>query len=452
MIDKDNATSGKTRLDVASYAADLSGRDFDSVYLEPSQSLSHSFLNGASFKNSTFLGAPIDQTELAEAHIIDCTFDQTDFTGSSFIGAKVERTTFRNCIFADGEWRKSRFTNVIFQDCNFNYTTVNLCVFDNCDFCGRGSEQLDNRSVNYNVFTQSRFDAFYEDDVVLANNFGLPSKGARKSLTNIGSSISLEEICIKSSSTRIIVSELIDAIENEFQSANVRRLKTMRLEFISNIIAALTKTNKMSATSLTYLEAVFLTVAKSAASEADALAAMSVVICIRSLLFDFMKHSFVDSELADYQCQAIDIRYERIYSESDALELAKILGELANGDPDTFVVSSFAHGSTIIELIAMQIVSVGAALTALNFVLRQVNTSLVQAQQIRKNTAKLLKAPPKATKKRRKKNLSRIRALQPSASLSKEASLLRQTIAVHGYQAVLLDDEAETTVHYISSK
>lgn len=452
MINEDNETYGKARLDVASYGADLSGRDFDSVYLEQSQSLSHSFLNGTSFKNSTFLGAPIDQTELAEAHIIDCTFEQTDFTGSSFIGAKVEGTTFRNCIFADGEWRKSRFTNVTFQDCDFNYTTINLCVFDNCDFSGKGSEYLNNRSINYNVFTQSRFDASYEDDVVLANNFGLPSKGARKSLTNVGSSISLEEICIKSSSARTVVSELADAIEREFRSANVHRLKIMRLEFISNIIAALAKTNGVSASSLTYLETFFLAVAKDAVSEADALAAMSAVLNIRSLLFDVMKHSSVDSELADLQCQAIEIRYERTYSQPDALELAKILGELTNGDPDTFAVSRFAHGSTIIELIALHIVSVGAALTALNFVLRQVNTTLLQAQEIRKSTAKLFSATPKGTKKRRKNNVSRVQTLQRSGAVSKEAALLRQAVSAHGYRVVLLDDEAETTVHYVSNK
>ena len=184
MVDKDNETYGKVRMEDAAYGADLSGRDFVGVYLEASQSLSHSFLNGTSFKDSSFLGGPIDQTELAEAHIVDCTFDQTDFTGSSFIGAKVEGTTFRNCVFADGEWRKSRFTNVTFQDCNFNYTTINLCVFDNCDFSGKGGEDLDNRSINYNVFTQTHFDAFYEDDVVLANNFGLPSRGERKTLAN----------------------------------------------------------------------------------------------------------------------------------------------------------------------------------------------------------------------------------------------------------------------------
>jgi hypothetical protein len=208
----------------------------------------------------------------------------------------------------------------------------------------------------------------------------------------------------------------------------------------------------MSATSLYYMEEFFLTVAKDAMSEADALAAMSVVLNIRSLLFDFMKHSSVDWELADFQCQAIEIRYERTYSQSDALELAKILGELTNGNPDTFVISHFANGSTIIELIAMQIVSVGAALTALNFVLRQVNTTLLQAQRIRKNTAKLLSPPPKATKKRQKKIVSRVQSLQRSGVVSERASLLRQTVSAHGYRVVLLDDEAETTVHYISNK
>jgi uncharacterized protein YjbI with pentapeptide repeats len=452
MIDKDLTTHGKTRLDVASYAADLSGKDFESVYLDSTQTLSHSFLNGSSFKNSTFLGAPIDQTELAEAQIMDCSFADTDFTGSSFIGATVERTTFRNCIFADGEWRKSRFTKVTFQDCSFNYTTVNLCVFDECEFYGKDTKQLDNRPVNYNVFTRCKFEnVFFEDDVLLANNFGLPSKGQRKSLTNYGSSMSLEEICVKSSSGRIVASELVGAIENEFRRMNVQRLKSLRLQFICNIVVALTKVNRISATSLTYLEALFSNLGKAATSETDALAAMSVVISIRSLLFDFMTESLVDPEIADCLCQAVEIRYERTYSKSDSLELAKILGELANGDANTFVVSHFAHGSTIIELLAVQVVSVGAVLTALNFTLRQVNTTLVRSREIYKNASKLLGAH-KIAKKPRKKKVSRVTALQRSGSRSKETFLLHQTVAAHGYDAVLLDDEAETTVHYTSSK
>ena len=454
MTDKDLLTCGKARLDVASYAADLSGKDFESVYLDSSQTLSHSFLNGSSLKNSAFLGAPIDQTELAEAQIVDCTFDDTDFTGSSFIGATVERTRFRNCNFADGEWRKSRFINVIFEDCNFDYTTTNLCIFDACVFSGKDTRKLDNRPVNYNVFTKCKFqDVFFEDDVVLANNFGLPSQGQRKALTSYSGSISLEEICIKSSYSTVSASELIAAVENEFMRMSVHRLKTLRLEFVCNIVNALAKTNGISATSLTYLENLFSDLGKSATSETDALAAMSVVISIRSLLFDVMTDSFVDSEIAQCVCQAVDIRYERTYSRSDANELAKMLGELSNDDANTFVVSHFVSGSTVIELLAVQVVSVGAVLTALNFILRQVNTTLVQARQIRINTTKLLDARKKPQRKGgRKKSVSRGTALQRSGSVSKATSLLRQTVATHGYQAVIMDDQAESIVHYVSSK
>jgi hypothetical protein len=60
-MDGEDSTRGKLRLDAAKYAADLSGKDFEDVFLDSSQTLSHSFLNGASFKKSAFLGAPIDR-------------------------------------------------------------------------------------------------------------------------------------------------------------------------------------------------------------------------------------------------------------------------------------------------------------------------------------------------------------------------------------------------------
>jgi|GEM_PF-2877470 len=453
MTDKKVLTIGKKRLDIASYAADLSGKDFECVYLESSQSLSHSFLNGSSFNNSAFVGAPMDQTELAEAQIVDCVFESTDLTGSSFIGATVERTTFRNCIFADGEWRKSRFTKVIFQNCDFNYTTVNLCVFDECEFSGQGTKYLDNRPVNYNVFTRCKFeDLSFDDDVVLANNFGLPSTGQRKALTGYGSTISLEEICIKSSSGVIVASDLVDAVQNELRRMNVHRLKTLRLTFICNIVSGLARMNRISPSSVSYLEALFYNLGKAATSETDALAAMSIVISLRSLLFDFAKETSVEPKIAGCLCQSLEIRYARRYRPSDARELARILGELATGDGGTFIVSRFAHGSTIIELLAVQIVSVGAVITALNFALRQVNTTLVRVREIRTNSSKLMSVGRAATKKSRKKNASRVTALQRSGSFSTETSMLHHTVEKHGYRAVLLDDQAETTVRYTSSK
>jgi len=97
----------------------LSGKDFESVYLEASQTLSHSFLNGSSFKNSTFLGAPIDQTELAEAQIIDCYFADTDFTGSSLIArpSKEQHFAIVFLLTANGEkpLYKHHFSGLQFQ-------------------------------------------------------------------------------------------------------------------------------------------------------------------------------------------------------------------------------------------------------------------------------------------------------------------------------------------------
>ena len=103
------------------------------------------------------------------------------------------------------------------------------------------------------------------------------------------------------------------------------------------------------------------------------------------------------------------------------------------GDPNTFVISRVAYGSTLIELIALQVVSVGAVLTALNFALRQANTAIVQAQEIRKNARKLLKAAPKVSRKRRK-NVSRVQALQQTVSPTNDATLLRHAVGVHGYR------------------
>jgi uncharacterized protein YjbI with pentapeptide repeats len=451
MSDED-LTRGRVKLDVAKYGADLSGKDFENVFLDSTQTLSHSFLNGTSFKTSTFLGAPLDQTELAEAEIQGCYFEKTEFVGSSFIGASVEDTIFRNCNFTDGEWRQSHFINVNFIVCHFNYTTVNLCTFDNCQFTGEDCKGLDNRSVNYNVFTQVVFDFLVEDDVVLASNFGLPSQGTKRSIANYGAGITLEEVCLKSSSGTIVVSEFVDAIETEFFREKSSRLKALRLEFISNIIRALAKHSKISATSLMYLENCFLTLAKSSSRESDALAAMSILLNIRSLLVNVFEHEGTESEYTECSCAAIEIQYKRTYDRSDAIELAEILGELSNNDPATFTVSKFTTGSTFIDLVPTQIVNVGATLLAINFVLKQANITLVQVRAIGKNLTNLLKPVFKKAKKPKRKHVSRVPALQRSGGSAKVVVSLRHTVTTHGYRVVMLDDTANVVVRYVSNK
>jgi uncharacterized protein YjbI with pentapeptide repeats len=450
-MEESGLTHGKLQLDGAKYAADLSGKDFEDVFLDSPLTLSHSFLNGTSFKNSVFLNTAIDQTELAEAEIIGCHFEKIDFTGSSFIGASVANTTFRNCNFRDGEWRQSHFANVTFLDCDFNYTTVNLCIFDDCIFSGEQSKHLDNRSVNYNVFMVSKFDFFADDDVVLASNFGFPSKGPKGAIASYGAGVSLEEICLKSSSGEIVISEFVRAIESEFARARGLRLKALRLEFISNIIRALTKRQKMSVTSLIYLENLFYTLAQSTKVEAEALAAMSVLLKIRSLLLDVSMDS--DAPLhADRLCRAIDVRYARTYAYADAIELAKILGELSNNRTDTFTVSDFSIGSTSIDMIATQAVTIGATLVAINFALRQANITLVQTRELGKNMTKLIPPFLRKKEKRKRKATSRVSVLQGADTSNKDIALVRRSVAKHGYKSVLLDDKADLTVYYDSNK
>src|SRR6185437_2390610 len=436
-VDSSDAMRGKTRLDSARYAADLSGKDFENVFADSTQTLSHSFLNGSSFKDSIFIETPIDQTELAEAEILGCRFERGDFTGSSFIGARVDDSLFVACNFTDGEWRKSRFRRVKFVDCNFHYTTMNLCTFDSCSFTGEGAKKIDNRSVNYNVFTRTEFDFSVADEVVLASNFGLPTEKASKSLANYGAGISLEEICLRSRTGKIVISELVDAIENEFRRSDGRRLKVLRLEFVSNIVIALGTIERVSATSLEYLERFFLMLARSAKTESDALAAMGVLLNIRSLLVDITAGRYSGPKYESALCTAIDVHYDRTYGRAEAEVLARILAELAHAAPGTFSISRFANGSTIIEMIALHAVAVGAALTAINYALRQANVTLVQTRELKTNTTKLLKEFSKKNKsKRRATQTSRVPALQRSGAPTKEMLSLRRVIDQTGRTAV----------------
>src|SRR3954451_3253349 len=106
---------------------DYSGRDFDSVHLRDSKSLSHAFLNGVTIVNSAFLDADLDQCEFGEAQLTKTSFVRCLLEGTDFVRATFSDVLFDECDFTDGEWRESVFTRVKFIRCKFEHTTVNLC-------------------------------------------------------------------------------------------------------------------------------------------------------------------------------------------------------------------------------------------------------------------------------------------------------------------------------------
>ena len=107
------------------------------------------------------------------------------------------------------------------------------------------------------------------------------------------------------------------------------RLRLLRLEFVSNIIKGLANTSKISATSLTYLENMFATIARSARTETELMSAMGALINIRNLLVNASESELPASEYAGYICRGLNIRYDQTFARSDAKELARILGYLA---------------------------------------------------------------------------------------------------------------------------
>jgi hypothetical protein len=376
---------------------------------------------------------------LAEIEITNSYFQGNDFTGSSFIGSRVENSTFERCNFTDGEWRLSRFAAVKFVDCDFNYTTVNLCDFDRCVFTGENSKRLFGRSVNYNVFTRSEFARAATDEAVLASNFGMRGPGLHKAIALHGEGVSLEEVCLASASGAIRVVDLTGAIENEFLRTRQQRLKKLRLEFISNILSGLVRANRISATSLAYVENLFATLARSALREAEILAAMTALLNIRSLMYDVSSRG-ESAESEEGLCVGLSVKYADTYSRTDIDHLREILGELACGSDRAFALSHFETGSTSAGFVTTIAMDVGAVIVAVNFALQQADVTLRHSQKFVKNWKKLLsQIRPKLKAKSRKGHASRVPALRRTGPVTPELAALSEAVARHGRTAVLLE-------------
>jgi|ERR1051326_398435 uncharacterized protein YjbI with pentapeptide repeats len=380
--------AGRTPFLATNEHKDYSGRDFDALYHVDSDTLSHSFLNGASIHNCSFVNVELDHSELAEARISASSFHKVNLSASDFVRTEIDNTKFELCDFSNGDWRETRFVSVRFLNCTFSHTTINLCIFEHCEFAFEDRNGLDHRSINYNTFSKCTFTDTIKDELVLSRNFGLPSPPHAQSTFVFGSPTTIELVCRLSSTGQITVSDIIDAIEQEC-ALQRERLKKIRLEFISNIISTLAKDRRISPTSLVYLEGIFMSLVKSAQDEADFLASMGALVNLRNAVFAIANRAIGMPPSAQAPCESIVLAFRQMYSNDEVAVLANALSEVIFGARGDVRISSVSYGSTIIDYILVSSTTVVSVLAALNLILTQANICLKKIEDLGRRMRKL---------------------------------------------------------------
>jgi len=417
---------------------DYSGRDFDSVFIRNSKSLSHAFLNGVTIANSVFANADLEQCEFGEAQFTQTSFLSCLLAGSDFVRTTFSDVIFEDCDFTDGEWRESVFTRTKFVRCKFAHTTVNLCSFYKCEFLSGSLAGLDYKAVNYNVFSNCTFEGGVSNETVLSRNFGLKPVKASSSVVRFGTEVTLEQVCLVSGARPTKVFDLVRAID--FECSRFRgRLKKLRLEFISNVVRLMASERKIAPSSLIYIEGILSRLGSTLLEDGDPQAVISAFVTVRNALFEQVNEILRSEPVSDGQVGKLLLEYNATYTREEGRALASALDEVLGGGTGAIRLTSVRHGSTIFSIdLSALICSAAAALAAINLLLSQAQISIRKIKELKRQVKQ---SKPKTRTKRSVAVLEKpTPALLLSGKQPVELIRLRRAVEEAGIVLVQLDE------------
>jgi uncharacterized protein YjbI with pentapeptide repeats len=433
---------------------DYSGMSFRAMSMR-NQQRENSFFNGVDFTDCEIAESNLSHCELSEAFMRDCSIHSADFSSSDFINSVFENCEFRECDFRTGEWRSAKFCSCSFMDCNFDRTTVALTDFYDCQFDQTSMQTMLHRAVSFNVFSGCRFPQPVKDDVFSSRNFGIPCELQSRSPATQSSGVNLEQLCILRNLEKMEVADLLDAIRAAFDTlGSTGRRRASTFEFITQIVRATAAERRISPTSLVLVED-FVTGFASGIENAEVFnIAMTLVIEIRSILFEIgAAETTIDHEAAADAVQRIELKFRETFDRGDVDVLLESILTVGNFPSDGLRVDRLENGSTYIEAATTAFMSLGPLLIALNFILRQATVTVERMGQMKCAVRKAIGAPPAIIPKRdRTKNQleKRVHAVADGKTASREVDATRKVVRRSGTRLAKLD--AKASVHVTTQR
>lgn len=427
---------------------DYSGLSISDRYLE-NANVEKSFFNGVNLINCAFVAVRLNNSEFSEAKAERCEFDETDLSGADFVDCLFDKVLFSKCNFEKGEWREATFRNCKFLDCNFGHTTVALCKFVNCEFDAASLSSAEHRAIYFNVFTICKFARPIADVVFASRNFGTPAAGAHTGLVHPASGVNIEQICLLNNLGQLRIAALADVAESICTTLGGKaQRRNSTLTFFSKIIRVLTDERRISATSLIYLEELITRFATTVDDQDLFMAAMAAVIEIRSALFTVASEPQAAEDTSVSRVRSITIYFSTTYARHQAEILRDALAEAAGIPPKGLRIETFRSGSTLIEIASTTILSTGALLTGLNFVLRQATVTVRRVAALKRAIDRIREeARRNAQKRQLVRQLPRkVRSILKSGAVAPELIPVRAAVRRSGRTLVELDENAEVTI------
>jgi pentapeptide repeat protein len=450
MGDSKGPQTGRRPFEMRAADRDYSGLTIVDRYLQDA-SLEKSFFNGATLANTWFSTVALNNVEFCEAKIERTHFECVNLTGSDFVDSVLEHVTFSYCSFEKGEWRDTAFRECIFIHCTFSHTTVSLCTFTACSFDKQTIGTIQDRAAYYNAFSFCAFSSDFDDGVFVSRNFGIPAAPTMGTSTSAESQPDIERMCLLNNLGQFRVVSLADvatSICGSFRGAGSRRSSS--LIFFSKIVTILTNERRISATSLLYLEQL-ITGFGSEIDDRDLLmAAMDAVLEIHSALLVISTEASNFPNRPEHAVRQLVIHFPESYGWRDIEVFRKALALASGTNSEVLEIRDVRPGSTIAEMASTALLTTGALLTGLTFVLRQARVAVDQATQL-KRSIDTFKKTPRPRKKRTSLSLaipasSKVEAILQPENAVPELKRLSALTRENGRALMELDERADVRI------
>jgi hypothetical protein len=440
--------SGRTAFEIRSEDRDYSGLSIENKFLSD-RDIERSFFNGVNLVNCAFDTVKMNNTEFSEATVRRCNLANSDLSGSDFVDSLFEDTTFVGCSFEKGEWRDAVFRRCRFIQCNFYHTTITLCVFLLCEFDEKTIVSAEHRAVYFNVFSRGKFGRKISDITFSSRNFGVPASKNHGTVVPTGAQTTIEQLCLLNNIDHLRAIDVAGVAESICTSlATGAHTRTSTLVFFSKIVRALTDEHRISATSLIYLEQTIKQFAGSVDDQDLFTAAMTAVIEIRSALFSVASETSSQEWATSGETpRDITIRFSETYSRRQAEILGETLAHVSGAHGQALVISTFRNGSTLVEFVTANAMTLGALLVSINFVLRQAKVTVKLWNELKRV---FVRERPKKRAGGKTKAVARLPGRVPAVlrtgPVVRELAPVRTAVARHGRTLVEMDEKAEITV------
>jgi uncharacterized protein YjbI with pentapeptide repeats len=443
MVAREDEDTGRQPFEVKKDGRDYSGtsttgadaRDLD---------LRKSFFNGADLVECRFTACAMEHCEFNESRIEACLFVATNLKGCDFVHSEITGSSFVDCDLSHGEWRDARFEDCTFRSCDFTHDTVTLCRFVRCTFDDATCATLQERSIYHNTFSRCTFATRFDRPEFTSRNFGVPAAG-EPALVPIGAPVTLEQACRLNNGGKLRAVHIAEATEHLCRSLQFERTqRNSALAFLAKVLRTMTDEERLSATTLFYLEDVISGLARTAAAPTMLTAAMSAIIEIRSALFA-MDTSFSDHGRHEEGCSsAIILRFSETYGPGQVEALRRTLEMTSQLQSGTLLLERLENGSTLVELVSTGLVSLASLLAALNFVLHQATVTVERITKLRR-AANKAKGKAVTAPKTRKEGV-RMPSILDTGTVKPELAPVRTAVRRFGKTLVEMDERAAVTV------